>query len=58
MDLRCSAPQTGRRMRGRLGSAADYLFQTVDCLRSNGVQDARLFALAEQVARLQAPAVP
>jgi cation transport protein ChaC len=44
--------------RGRLGSAADYLFQTVDCLRSNGVQDARLFALAEQVARLQAPAVP
>jgi cation transport protein ChaC len=43
--------------RGRLGSAADYLFQTVDCLRSNGVQDARLFALAEQVARLQAPAV-
>jgi cation transport protein ChaC len=43
--------------RGRLGSAADYLFQTVDCLRTNGVQDARLFALAEQVARLQAPAV-
>ena len=44
--------------RGRLGSAADYLFQTVDGLRSNGVQEARLFALAEQVARLQAPAVP
>ncbi len=44
--------------RGRLGSSADYLFQTVDCLRSNGVQDAPLFALAEQVARLRAPLAP
>jgi cation transport regulator ChaC len=40
--------------RGRLGSAAEYLFQTVDCLRANGVQDAPLFALAEQVAGIQA----
>ncbi|MBC7781893.1 MAG: gamma-glutamylcyclotransferase [Proteobacteria bacterium] len=34
---------------GRLGSAADYLFQTVDCLRAHGVQDAPLFDLARQV---------
>ncbi len=40
--------------RGRLGSAAEYLFQTVDCLRANGVQDAPLFALAERVASLHA----
>ena len=44
--------------RGRLGSAADYLFQTVDCLRSNGVQDEPLFALAERVARVMGGALP
>ncbi len=43
--------------RGRLGSAAEYLFQTVDCLRANGVQDAPLFALAERVASLHAQPV-
>jgi cation transport protein ChaC len=42
------------RASGRLGSAAEYLFQTVDCLRANGVQDAPLFALAERVAALHA----
>lgn len=42
------------RARGRLGSAAEYLFQTVDCLRANGVQDAPLFTLAERVAALHA----
>jgi len=42
------------RASGRLGSAADYLFQTVDCLRANGVQDAPLFALADRVQALHA----
>lgn len=37
------------RASGRLGSAADYLFQTVDCLRANGVSDLPLFELAERV---------
>jgi cation transport protein ChaC len=34
---------------GRLGSAAEYLFQTVDCLRANGVHDAPLFDLGRRV---------
>ncbi len=40
--------------RGRLGSAADYLFQTVDCLRSHGVNDASLFELAKRVSAVHA----
>ena len=50
----CEVVQVLAHARGRLGSAAEYLFQTVDCLRANGVQDAPLFALAEQVAGIQA----
>lgn len=34
---------------GRFGSAADYLYQTVDCLASNGIRDAHLVHLREQV---------
>jgi glutathione-specific gamma-glutamylcyclotransferase len=41
---------------GRLGSAADYLFQTVDCLRSHGVNDSPLFELAQRVSALHARA--
>lgn len=34
---------------GRFGSAADYLYQTVDCLASNGIHDAHLIRLREYV---------
>jgi cation transport protein ChaC len=34
---------------GRFGSGADYLYQTVDCLAANGIHDAHLVALREQV---------
>lgn len=37
------------RARGRFGSGADYLFQTVDCLTTNGIHDPHLVALCEQV---------
>lgn len=43
---------------GRLGTAAEYLFQTVECLRANGVQDEPLFALADRVARAMGGAPP
>jgi len=34
---------------GRFGSAADYLYQTVDCLVANGIHDPHLVALRERV---------
>jgi cation transport protein ChaC len=34
---------------GRHGSGADYLYQTVDCLTANGIRDAHLVHLREQV---------
>jgi cation transport regulator ChaC len=34
---------------GRFGSAADYLYQTVDCLADNGIHDAYLVHLQKQV---------
>lgn len=34
---------------GRLGSSADYLYQTVDCLADHGIHDAYLVALRERV---------
>ena len=34
---------------GRFGSGADYLYQTVDCLAANGIHDAHLVYLREQV---------
>ncbi len=34
---------------GRLGSCADYLFKTVDCLHAHGIRDARLVALRDRV---------
>ena len=34
---------------GRFGSGADYLYQTVDCLASNGIHDAYLVRLRDQV---------
>jgi cation transport protein ChaC len=44
------------RASGRLGSGAEYLFQTVDCLRANGVRDTSLFELAQRVLALHARA--
>jgi glutathione-specific gamma-glutamylcyclotransferase len=35
--------------RGKFGSGADYLFQTVDCLIANGIHDPHLVALRERV---------
>jgi len=46
------------RASGRLGSAAEYLFQTVDCLRANGVQDAPLFELAQRVTVVRRRSTP
>ncbi len=37
------------RARGKFGSCADYLFQTVDCLTANGIHDPHLVALRDQV---------
>jgi cation transport protein ChaC len=34
---------------GRYGSGADYLYQTVDCLEVNGIHDAHLVHLRDQV---------
>ncbi len=34
---------------GKFGSAADYLYQTVDCLAANGIRDPHLVALRERV---------
>ena len=38
--------------KGRFGSAADYLYQTVDCLANNGIHDAHLADLREQVMKI------
>ena len=37
---------------GRFGSGADYLYQTVDCLANNGIHDAHLVRLREQVMKV------
>lgn len=34
---------------GRYGSGADYLYKTVDCLATNGIHDAHLVQLRDQV---------
>ena len=38
--------------KGRFGSGADYLYQTVDCLAKHGIRDAYLTRLREQVMKL------
>jgi glutathione-specific gamma-glutamylcyclotransferase len=38
--------------KGRFGSGADYLYQTVDCLTKHGIRDAYLLRLREQVMKL------
>lgn len=43
---------------GGLGSCAEYLFQTRDGLRSHGIPDAQLDALAARVGELQSVPPP
>ena len=38
--------------KGRFGSGADYLYQTVDCLGKHGIRDSYLSRLREQVMKL------
>ena len=38
--------------KGRFGSGADYLYQTVDCLSKHGIRDSYLSRLREQVMKL------
>ena len=38
--------------KGKFGSGADYLYQTVDCLAKHGVRDAYLSHLREQVMKV------
>ena len=44
--------KTLAKARGRFGSGADYLYQTVDCLAKHGIRDSYLTRLREQVMKL------
>ena len=44
--------KTLAKAKGRFGSGADYLYQTVDCLATHGIRDAYLTRLREQVMKL------
>jgi len=41
--------------RGAIGSAADYLTQTVEGLHSEGIRDHHLFHLCQQISRIEDP---